>query len=64
MLLAEYLGLDRKELNARIIMAQGRQNTNYAIKDFLTSRDFPGYRGYQSDSEVPDAEFLSYQNPH
>ncbi len=79
MQLAEYLGLDRKELNARIIMAQGRQNTNYAInlyachpffirgyctmtngentaftpiKDFLLSRDFPGYMGYQSDSEV------------
>ncbi|MBC8440151.1 MAG: glutamate synthase [Deltaproteobacteria bacterium] len=77
--LAEYLGLDRKELHARVIMAQGRQNTNYAIdlyachpffikgyctmtngentaftpiKDFLTSRDFPGYSGYQSDSEV------------
>ena len=77
--LANYLGLDRKELNARVIMAQGRQNTNYAInlyachpffirgfctmtngentafipiKDFLTSRDFPGYTGYQSDSEV------------
>ena len=31
MQLAEYLGLDRKELHARIIMAQGRQNTNYAI---------------------------------
>ena len=79
MQLAEYLDLDRKELNARIIMAQGRQNTNYAInlyachpffingyctmtngentafipiKDFLSSRDFPGYMGYQSDSEV------------
>jgi hypothetical protein len=79
MQLAQYLGLDRKELNARVIMAQGRQNTNYAInlyachpffikgyctmtngentafipiKDFLTSRKFPGYRGYQSDSEV------------
>lgn len=77
--LADYLGLDRKELNARIIMAQGRQNTNYAInlyachpffirgystmtngentafipiKDFLISREFPGYMGYQSDSEV------------
>jgi len=77
--LANYLGLDRKELNARVIMAQGRQNTNYAInlyachpffirgfctmtngentafipiRDFLTSRDFPGYTGYQSDSEV------------
>lgn len=31
MQLAHYLGLDRKELFARIIMAQGRQNTNYAI---------------------------------
>jgi len=62
-----------------VIMAQGRQNTNYAItlyachpffiqgystmtngentafipiKAFLESRDFPGYMGYQSDSEV------------
>ena len=79
MQLAEYLGLDRKELCARTIMAQGRQNTNYAInlyachpfflkgyctmtngentafipiKDFLSSRDIPGYTGYQSDSEV------------
>ena len=74
-----YLGLDRHDLTARIIMAQGRQNTNYAInlyachpfflkgystmtngentafipiKDFLSSRGFPGYIGYQSDSEV------------
>ena len=79
MLIARYLGLDRKELSARIIMAQGRQNTNYAIdlyachpfliqgfstmtngentafipiKNFLLSRNFPGYSGYQSDSEV------------
>ncbi len=76
---AEYLNLDRKELYARIIMAQGRQNTNYAInlyachpffiqgistmtngentafvpiREFLESRGFPGYMGYQSDSEV------------
>jgi predicted glutamine amidotransferase len=28
---AHYLKLDRKELHARVIMAQGRQNTNYAI---------------------------------
>lgn len=79
MTLGLYLGLDRKELHARIIMAQGRQNTNYAInlyachpffirgfctmtngentafipiKDFLSTRQFPGYMGYQSDSEV------------
>ncbi|SFN01605.1 glutamate synthase [Thermodesulforhabdus norvegica] len=79
MTVAEYLGLDRKELRARVIMAQGRQNTNYAInlyachpffiqgiatmtngentafvpiREFLESRGFPGYIGYQSDSEV------------
>jgi hypothetical protein len=77
--LAEYLGLDRKELTARIILSQGRQNTNYSIdiyachpffiqgmatmtngentafvpiREFLMSRNFPGYVGYQSDSEV------------
>lgn len=79
MTVAEYLQLDRKELQARVMLAQGRQNTNYAInlyachpffiqgvatmtngentafipiRDFLTSRGFPGYMGYQSDSEV------------
>jgi hypothetical protein len=79
MLVAEHLNLDRKELHARVIMAQGRQNTNYAItlyachpffiqgystmtngentafvpiRSYLESRDFPGYTGYQSDSEV------------
>lgn len=79
MVVAKYLGLDRKDLKARIIMAQGRQNTNYAInlyachpfflegfstmtngentafipnKEFLMSRGFHGYIGYQSDSEV------------
>jgi hypothetical protein len=76
---AEYLGLDRPELHCRRILAQGRQNTNYAInlyachpffiqgvctmtngentafipiKEYLSSRGFPGYIGYQSDSEV------------
>ncbi len=79
MTVAEYLGLDREDFNARVIMAQGRQNTNYAInlyachpffiqgistmtngentafvpiREFLMSRGFPGYVGYQSDSEV------------
>jgi len=79
MRVARHLKLDRKELQARIIMAQGRQNTNYAInlyachpffiqgfstmtngentafipiRDYLTSRGFAGYSGYQSDSEV------------
>jgi hypothetical protein len=31
MQVATHLNLDRKELKARIVMAQGRQNTNYAI---------------------------------
>jgi predicted glutamine amidotransferase len=75
----EYLGLDRPELFCRHMLAQGRQNTNYAInlyachpffiqgvctmtngentafipiKEYLESRGFPGYVGYQSDSEV------------
>ncbi len=79
MVMAEYLQLDRPELQARVIMAQGRQNTNYAInlyachpfflqgvatmtngentafvpiREYLMSRGFPGYIGYQSDSEV------------
>jgi len=76
---AEYLNLGREELRARIVLAQGRQNTNYAInlyachpffiqgiatmtngentafvpiREFLSSRGFSGYTGYQSDSEV------------
>jgi hypothetical protein len=79
MAVGEYLGLDRPELYCRRILAQGRQNTNYAInlyachpffiqgvctmtngentafipiKEYLSSRGFPGYIGYQSDSEV------------
>jgi glutamate synthase domain-containing protein 1 len=79
MAVAEYLGLNRKELKARTMLAQGRQNTNYAIniyachpffiqgiatmtngentafvpiREFLMSRNYPGYTGYQSDSEV------------
>ncbi|MCK4389326.1 MAG: glutamate synthase [Desulfobacterales bacterium] len=76
---AEYLHLDRDELRARVMLVQGRQNTNYEInlyachpffiqgvatmtngentafvpiREFLMSRGFPGYIGYQSDSEV------------
>ena len=79
MAIVDYLGLDGKELQARTMLAQGRQNTNYAIniyachpffvqgvatmtngentafvpiREFLMSRGFPGYIGYQSDSET------------
>lgn len=77
--LSEFFSLDRSGLKAKIIFAQGRQNTNYAInlyachpffiqgycsmtngentafvpiREFLMSREFPGYIGYNSDSEV------------
>jgi len=79
LMVSEYLELGREELKARVILAQGRQNTNYAInlyachpffiqgfasmtngentafvpnREYLMSRGFPGYVGYQSDSEV------------
>ncbi|HYA41822.1 MAG TPA: glutamate synthase [Syntrophobacteraceae bacterium] len=79
LMVTEYLQLDREELKARVVFAQGRQNTNYAInlyachpffiqgvasmtngentafvpiREYLMSRGFPGYIGYQSDSEV------------
>jgi len=77
--LSEFFGLDKNNLKAKIIFAQGRQNTNYTIylyachpffiqgycsmtngentafvpiREFLMSRGFPGYIGYNSDSEV------------
>jgi glutamate synthase domain-containing protein 1 len=79
MQLGEFFGLDKSSLKAKIILAQGRQNTNYAInlyachpffiqgygtmtngentafipiREFLSGRGFPGYIGYNSDSEV------------
>ncbi len=77
--LGEFFGLERDGLKAKIIFAQGRQNTNYAInlyachpfflqgycsmtngentafvpiREYLMGRGFPGYVGYNSDSEV------------
>lgn len=76
---SEFFGLGDSALKAKIVLAQGRQNTNYAInlyachpffiqgfstmtngentafvpiREYLTSRGFPGYVGYNSDSEV------------
>ena len=76
---AKFFGLDKDPLKAKIVFAQGRQNTNYAIylyachpffiqgygsmtngentafvpiREYLMSRGFPGYIGYNSDSEV------------
>jgi glutamate synthase domain-containing protein 1 len=73
------LGLNDNRIKARVVMAQGRQNTNWGInlyachpffvqgvatmtngentafipiRDWLLGQNFPGYIGYQSDSEV------------
>ncbi|HMK44357.1 MAG TPA: glutamate synthase [Dissulfurispiraceae bacterium] len=75
----EFFGLDHGNISSRVCLAQGRQNTNYAIylyachpffiqgyssmtngentafvpiREYLMSRGFPGYIGYNSDSEV------------
>jgi glutamate synthase domain-containing protein 1 len=75
----EFFGLDKDSIKAKVILAQGRQNTNYAIylyachpffiqgccsmtngentafvpiREYLMGRGFPGYIGYNSDSEV------------
>lgn len=77
--LGEFFGLDKSSLKAKVVFAQGRQNTNYAInlyachpffiqgygtmtngentafipiREYLAGRGFPGYIGYNSDSEV------------
>ncbi|TAL22251.1 MAG: glutamate synthase [Nitrospirae bacterium] len=88
--LGEFFGLDRDGLKAKVVFAQGRQNTNYAIylyachpffiqgycsmtngentafvpiREFLMSRGFPGYTGYNSDSEV-FTHILHYSSRH
>ena len=77
--IGEALGLNDNRITARVVMAQGRQNTNYGInlyachpffiqgiasmtngentayvpiKESLIGMHYPGYIGYQSDSEV------------
>src|ERR1700690_65552 len=77
--LGEFFGIEKSGIKAKIVLAQGRQNTNYAIylyachpffiqgyatmtngentafvpiREFLSGREFPGYTGYNSDSEV------------
>ena len=63
MAVAEYLGLDRKELKARIILAQGRQNTNYAINIYACHPFFIQGIATMTNGEntafVPIREFLT-----
>jgi len=60
---ANYLGLDRKELQARVIMAQGRQNTNYAIDIYACHPFFIQGMATMTNGEntafIPIREFLT-----
>jgi len=60
--IADYLGLNRKELQARTIMAQGRQNTNYAIDIYACHPFFIQGMASMTNGEntafVPIREFL------
>ena len=62
MAIADYLGLNRKELQARTIMAQGRQNTNYAIDIYACHPFFIQGMASMTNGEntafVPIREFL------
>lgn len=66
--LAEFFGLDRDDLEAKIVMAQGRQNTNYAIYLYACHPFF--LQGYctmtngENTAFLPIREFLmSRGNP-
>lgn len=62
MAIAEYLDLDRKGLQARTILAQGRQNTNYAINIYACHPFFIQGIATMTNGEntafVPIREFL------
>ncbi len=63
MTVAEYLKLDRKELKARIIMAQGRQNTNYDINLYACHpfflQGFSTMTNGENTAFIPIRDFLS-----
>ena len=58
----EYLGFDQPNLQARIVMAQGRQNTNYAIDIYACHPFFIQGMATMTNGEntafVPNREFL------
>ncbi len=59
----EFFGLDRSDLSARIVLAQGRQNTNYAIYLYACHPFFIQGYGTMTNGEntafVPIREFLA-----
>jgi glutamate synthase domain-containing protein 1 len=58
----EFFGLDRSDLSAKIVLAQGRQNTNYAIYLYACHPFFIQGYGTMTNGEntafVPIREFL------
>jgi glutamate synthase domain-containing protein 1 len=56
MTMARYLGFDRKELHARIVMAQGRQNTNYGINLYACHPFF--LQGYSTMTNGENTAFV------
>ena len=63
--IAGYLGLDREELFARRVMAQGRQNTNYGINLYACHPFFiqgiASMTNGENTAYVPIKEYLSTQ---
>ena len=63
LLVSKYLRLDREELQARVMLAQGRQNTNYAINLYACHPFFIQGVATMTNGEntafVPIREFLS-----
>ncbi|MBC8414317.1 MAG: glutamate synthase [Nitrospira sp.] len=66
MQLAEFFGLDKDPLKAKIVLAQGRQNTNYAINLYACHPFFLQGYGTMTNGEntafIPIREFLSGRN--
>ncbi len=56
MKVAQHLKLDRKDLKARVIMAQGRQNTNYAINLYACHPFF--LEGYSTMTNGENTAFI------
>ncbi|NCC25268.1 MAG: glutamate synthase [Deltaproteobacteria bacterium] len=66
MAVGEYLQLDRQDFYARVVLAQGRQNTNYAINLYACHPFFIQGLSTMTNGEntafIPIREYLSTQN--
>lgn len=63
--IGEYLGLEREDLNARRVLAQGRQNTNYGINLYACHpffiQGFSSMTNGENTAFVPIKEYLGAQ---